>query len=89
MTLYKAGWIGVAIEILILLVWLYDIYFSKKGTDAAGKGLAMLYILALAAYILISVILMLVNNRYCTTAVLILAAIPVLVVIYGLIRYYT
>ena len=89
MTLYKAGWIGVAIEILILLIWLYDIYFSKNGTDAAGKGLAMVYILALAAYILISVILMLVNNRYCTIAVLIMAAIPVLIVIYGLIRYYS
>jgi len=87
MTIYKTGWIAIAIEIIILLIWLYNVYGSKNGTDAAGKGLAMVYILALAAYTLIGIILMLINNKYCTIAVIVMAAVPLLVVLYGLFRY--
>ena len=65
MTIYKTGWAAVSIEIIILLVWLYDAYVPKNGTDAPGKGLAGVYILALSAYTLIGIVLMLVNNKYC------------------------
>ncbi|MES1225334.1 MAG: hypothetical protein ABUT20_58175 [Bacteroidota bacterium] len=89
MTLYKTGWLAIAIEVVLLLIWINSVYFSKNGTDDAGKGLALVYLLALSAYILTGIILMLVNNRYCTIAVLCMAAIPLLVVIYGLFRYYS
>ena len=88
MTMYKIGWLAIALEVTILLIWFYNIFFAKNGTDAAGKGLGQLYVLALAAYIIIGIILMLINNKYCTIAVLIMAALPLLVVVYGLIRYY-
>ena len=88
MSLDKTGWLVIAIEVIVLLIWLYDVYGSRNGTDAAGKGLAMVYILALSAYIVIGMILLLINNKYCTIAVICMAAIPLLLVIYGLIRYY-
>ena len=88
MTMYKAGWLAIALEIIILLLWLYNIFFAKNGTDAAGKGLGQLYVLALAAYIIPGIVLMLINNKYCTIAVLVMAALPLLIVVYGLIRYY-
>ena len=88
MTMYKIGWLVIALEVTILLIWFCNIFFAKNGTDAAGKGLGQLYVLALAAYIIIGIILMLINNKYCTIAVLIMAALPLIVVVYGLIRYY-
>ena len=87
MSIYKAGWIAVIIEAIILLIWLYAAFGSRNGTDAAGRGLATVYILALAAYTVLGVILMLINNRYCSIAVIIMAVVPLLIVVYGLIRY--
>jgi len=87
MTLYKAGWIAVIIEAIILLIWLYAAFGSRNGTDTAGRGLATVYILALAAYMVLGIILMLINNKYCSIAVIVMAVIPLLVVFYGLVRY--
>jgi len=88
MTIYKTGWLAIALEMVIVLTWCYNLYFAKNGTDAAGKGLGGLYVLALTVYVIIGVILMLVNNKYCTIAVLIMAALPLFVVVYGVTRYY-
>jgi hypothetical protein len=87
-TLYKLGWLAVILELVLLLVWLYSVYGPGKGTDAAGKGLAMIYLLALSGYILISMMLMLFNNRYCTITVLILTLVPLSLVIIGLLRHF-
>jgi len=87
MTIYKAGWIAVIAEAIILLIWLYAAFGSRNGTDAAGRGLATVYILALASYTVLGIILMLINNKYCSIAVIVMAVIPLLVVFYGLVRY--
>jgi hypothetical protein len=86
MPLYKTGWIIIALEIVLLLIWIYSAFFSKNGTDAAGRGMATIYLLALGAYIVVGIILMLINNRYCTMIVILMAALPLLIIGYGLVR---
>jgi hypothetical protein len=88
MTLNQAGWLSIALEIILLMIWVYSAFFSKN-TDAAGRGYATIYLLALTLYITIGIILMLINNSYCTIAVLVMAALPLLVVVYGIARKYS
>ncbi|MEI9810533.1 MAG: hypothetical protein WDO16_23150 [Bacteroidota bacterium] len=39
--MFTAGQIAIALEIILLLIWVYDIFLSKNGTDPAGKGMAV------------------------------------------------
>ena len=85
-SLYQLGWIAVILEIILLLVWIISTYASPQQTDAAGRGLATFYFILLGAYIIISLVLMLINNKYCSIIVLIMFALPLLVTIIGFFR---
>jgi len=82
-----AGWIAIGFEIVLLLVWVYSIFGPRSTTDAAGRGLAQVYIMGLLAYIGAGVMLMLVRDIRCTVAVLVMAAVPFTLVIIGLVKY--
>ena len=85
--LASAGWIAIAIEVVILLFWVYSVFGPRSGADAAGKGLEEVFIIGLLAYIGALVILMLVRDIRCTVAVLVMAAVPLTLVIIGLVKY--
>jgi hypothetical protein len=84
--LHQFGWMAVALELILLLVWIIGTYGPGQQTDAAGKGLAAFYMILLGAYIVISAILMLIHNKYCTIVVLTLFALPLLIVVIGFFR---
>ena len=86
LTIYQFGWIAVVLETILLLIWIIGTYGSPQQTDAAGKGLAVFYFILLGAYILISLILMLIHNKYCSMIVLVMFALPLLVTIIGFFR---
>ena len=89
MTLQHAGWAAVALEGLLLTIWLYNAFGPNAGTDAAGRGIATPFLIALCCYLLVSVVLMLLHTRTCTIIVLVMAGLPLTVVVYGLWRYYS
>jgi hypothetical protein len=86
LSVHQFGWIAVVLEIILLLVWIISTYASPQQTDAAGRGLATFYFILLGAYIAISIILMLVHNKYCSIIVLVMFALPLLVTIIGFFR---
>lgn len=47
MNLFIAGWTTVVLEIILLLIWIYSVFFTRNGTDPAGKGLATVFIIGL------------------------------------------
>lgn len=71
------------LEIILFLLWL----LPDKGADAAGKGLAQVFLIGFGIYILITLALMLFNNRACTLVALILATLPIAVGLFGLVRW--
>lgn len=83
-----AGWIAIALEIILLLIWINSIFFTRNGTDAAGRGIAMVFVLLLSAYIGGGVLLMLTHRAWAIVTVLIMAAIPLTIVIIGLVKHY-
>jgi len=85
-SLYQLGWIAVALEVILLLVWIIAVYAGGQKTDPAGKGLAAFYIMLLGAYTVISLILMLFHNKYCTIIVLVMFALPLLITLIGFFR---
>jgi cell division protein FtsW (lipid II flippase) len=90
MNIYQWGWIAVMLQTILLLAWLYNVYKPRNNkNDAAGKGLAKVFILALLVYVLIQAILMLMQNKYCAIVVLCMSAVPLLITVAGLIRYAT
>lgn len=89
MTLQLAGWIAVGLEIVLLLCWLYNVYGPNSGVDPAGEGIAQLFLIALSAYLLVSIVLMLRNTKTGTIVVLVMAGIPLILTVYGLWRYYS
>jgi hypothetical protein len=86
--MYTAGQIAIALEIILLLVWAYHIFLKPNGTDPAGKGIAMLFLLGLAGYIAGSTVLLLLRKTWSIWLVLIMAAIPLAIVIIGLWKEY-
>lgn len=89
MTLQTAGWIGVGFEVILLFCWLYNIYGPNTGTDPAGAGIGQLFTLLLLGYLAISVWLMFRNTKTAIIIVLVMAALPLAVTVYGLWRYYS
>lgn len=86
-TINTAGWICIALEAALLLVWVYHIFGPRSGMDPAGKGMAQLFLLGLVAYIAAGIVLMLVDDIRCTIAVLLMGAIPLTLIVIGLVKY--
>lgn len=86
--LYKIAWLIIGLETGLLLSWIYSAFYFKNGTDAAGRGFAIIYILALAIYIVSGIILLIIRNKYCTGTVIIMAALPLLYLVIGLLKKY-
>lgn len=86
--MFTAGWIAIILEILLLLLWVYDVFFSRNGTDPAGKGTAIPFLLALVAYIVVGIVLMLIHRYWSTIVVLVMAVLPLGIVIIGLWKQY-
>lgn len=87
MALTQLGWTFIGLEILLLLIWSYQVWFTNQN-DPAGKGLAIPFILALAGYILVGIVLMLIRTKGCTIAAIVMGALPLVVVVYGLWNYW-
>jgi glucan phosphoethanolaminetransferase (alkaline phosphatase superfamily) len=86
--MFAAGWIAIILEILLLLLWVYDVFFSRNETDPAGKGTAIPFLLGLVAYIVVGILLMLVHRNWSTIAVLVMAVLTLGIVIIGLRKQY-
>jgi hypothetical protein len=86
--MFTAGWIIIALEIVLLLIWIYNIFLSTKGTDPAGKGVAMVFLIGLIAYIVGGVLLLLLRQTWSVLLVLIMGVIPLGIVIIGLWKEY-
>ena len=83
-----AGWIAILLEIILLITWIYNIFFKPNGTDPAGKGLAIAFVLGLILYIAIGIVLMLVQRTWSIVLVLMMASVPVVIVLIGVSRQY-
>ena len=88
MNLFIAGWTAVVLEIILLLIWIYSVFFTRNGTDPAGKGLATVFIIGLGIYIAAGVVLMLLQRSWSIILVLVMAAVPLALVIIGLLKKY-
>lgn len=88
MNLFIAGKIAIALELILLLVWAYSIFLKPNGTDPAGKGIAVVFLLCLAGYIAAGILLLLSKRFWPMVLVLVMAAIPLAIVIIGLIKEY-
>jgi hypothetical protein len=77
----------VALEIVVLLIWLFQIWFPGSGADPAGKGLGVVYTLGLGIYVVIGLGFMLIHAPWSMAVVAVLALLPIGVTIYGLIRW--
>jgi hypothetical protein len=86
--MFIAGWTAIALEIVLLLVWVYHIFFSANKTDPAGEGMAMFFLIALGLYIGAGVVLMMLKKNWSMTLALVMALIPLAVVVYGLLKHY-
>lgn len=83
-----AGWIAIALELLLLLIWIYSIFFKPNGTDPAGRGIAMGFVLALCIYIGVGILFMFLQKTWSMILTLVMAAIPLAVVVIGLWKHY-
>ncbi len=88
MTLQHLAWTAIALETLVFLAWLYKIWFPGSGEDAAGHGLGLAYTLGLGVYLLLGSSLLLIRADWAYVLATVLALLPVLVTIYGLIRWW-
>jgi len=86
-TMIIAGWIAIVLEIVLLLIWVYSIFFTNQ-TDPAGQGMAMGFVLALCIYIGVGVLFMWMQKTWSMILVLIMAAIPLSIVVIGLWKEY-
>jgi len=80
------AWAILGLETLLLGIWVWDIFFRRNGTDPAGKGFALVFLIGLILYILVGVVLMLVNKPGSIITVIIMGAVPLILVSYGLLR---
>ncbi|MEI9943330.1 MAG: hypothetical protein WDN26_03845 [Chitinophagaceae bacterium] len=83
-----AGWICIALEILLLLIWVYSIFFTTNGTDPAGRGTATVFVIGLCIYIAASILLLLMGKTWSVVLVLVMAGIPLAIVCIGLGKKY-
>jgi hypothetical protein len=77
----------VALEIVVLLIWLFQIWFPGKGADPAGKGLGAVYTLGLTVYVVIGLGFLLIYTPWSMVIAAVMAVLPIGVTIYGLIRW--
>ena len=83
-----AGWTVIFLEILLLIIWVYSIFIKQNGTDPAGKGIAIVFLLGLIAYIIGGILLIWVGRNWSLILVLIMGAIPLGIVLIGLWKQY-
>lgn len=88
MTLTQIGWIGIGLELILFLIWLFFTLFPGSGADPAGKGMAAGFTVALGIYILIGVLLMLCRVKFCTILAILMAALPLLYMLIGTTRHF-
>jgi hypothetical protein len=86
--MFIIGCIAITLEIILLLIWIYQIFLSPNGTDPAGQGIAMVFLLGLIAYIAGGIALLLLRQTWSMLLVLIMAAIPLGIVGIGLWKQY-
>jgi len=85
-TLFQAGYTAIGLEILLLLFGIL-MEMNNSGSDPAGRGMAQGFMVVFMIYIGVHVLLLLSGNRYCAMAVIGMAALPFLVLIFGVTRY--
>ena len=83
-----AGWIAIGLEIVLLLIWIYSIFFQPNGTDPAGKGTAMVFVIGLGIYIAGSALLLQMGRTWSVVLALVMAGIPLAIVVIGLWKKY-
>lgn len=83
-----AGYIVISLEIVLLLIWFYSIFIKTNGTDPAGKGMAIVFLLGLILYIVAGIVLVWIGKTWSLVLVLIMGAIPLGIVLIGLWKQY-
>ena len=85
-TLLQAGWVAIGLEILLLLFGIL-MEMNNSGSDPAGRGMAQGFMVVFIIYIGVHILLLLSGNHYCTMAVIGMAALPFLVLVFGVTKY--
>ena len=83
-----ASWTVICLEAVLLLIWVYSIFIKPNGTDPAGKGIAIVFLLGLIAYIIAGVFLVWIGKNWSLILVLVMGAIPLGIVLIGLWKQY-
>jgi hypothetical protein len=86
--MYITAWVAIILEIVLLLIWVYSIFFQPNGTDPAGRGMAMVFVIGLCAYIGGGILLLLLQRTWSTVIVLVMACLPLAIVAIGLVKHY-
>ena len=60
-----------------------------NGTDPAGRGMAMGFVLALAGYIAGSILLLLLQRNWSVVLALVMAVVPLVIVVIGVVKKYS
>ena len=83
-----ASWTVICLEAVLLLIWVYSIFIKPNGTDPAGKGIAIVFLLGLIAYIIGGILLVWIGKTWSLILVLVMGAIPLAIVLIGLWKQY-
>ena len=83
-----AGWTVIALEILLLIIWVYSIFIKPNGTDPAGKGIAIVFLLGLITYVIVGIVLIGLGKNWSLILALVMGAIPLWIVLVGLWKQY-
>jgi hypothetical protein len=87
--MFIAVWIVIVLEIILLLIWAYQLFFSSNATDPAGSGIAQFLVILSAGYIGLGIYFMTLQKNWATVVALIMGLIPIAAVGYMLIKNYS
>ena len=83
-----ASWIVIILEIFLLLVWVYSIFIKPNGTDPAGRGTAMVFVIGLVLYIVAGMALVWAGKTWSYILAIVMGVVPMYFVAKGLWKEY-
>jgi glucan phosphoethanolaminetransferase (alkaline phosphatase superfamily) len=83
-----AAWTVIILEIALLLVWIYSIFIKTNGTDPAGKGTAMVFVIGLILYIVAGMVLVWAGRTWSLVLAIVMGVVPMMIVAKGLWKEY-
>lgn len=83
-----ASWTVIIFEMALLLVWVYSIFIKTNGTDPAGRGTAMVFVIGLILYIVAGMCLIWVGKTWSLILAIVMGIVPMSILVIGLWKEY-